>query len=92
MAAGTGLGRAGIFSLGLVEGGTTAVGLEADWRMLAIPGKERLDKLRPGDELGESNVGNTEGSSVAHGASAVFGAMDGVSAFTLGGLDLELEV
>ena len=75
MAAGTGFGRIGmdIFSLVLEEGGTTAVGLEADWRMLAMPETDIEVRLRMGlsgeerdltAEAGASNVGNTDGNIV----------------------------
>lgn len=75
MAAGTGFGRMGIdiFNLVLEEGGTTAVGFEADWRMLAMPETDMEVRLRMGlsgeerdltAEAGASNVGNTEGSIV----------------------------
>ena len=74
-AAGTGFGRMGmdIFSLVLEEGGTTAVGFEADWRMLAMPETDIEVRLRMGlsgegsdltAEAGASNVGNTDGNIV----------------------------
>ena len=74
-AAGTGFGRMGmdILSLVLEEGGTTAVGFEADWRMLAMPETDIDVRLRMGlsgeesdltAEAGASNVGNTDGSIV----------------------------
>ena len=49
-AAGTGLGRMGIniLCLFLEEGWTTAVGLEADWRMLAMPETDIEVRLRMG--------------------------------------------
>ena len=60
-AAGTGLGRAGIFDL--EEGGTTAVGFEPEWIMDVHLSDWLLSRLCLA-EFGESKVGKTAGSKV----------------------------